>query len=83
MSNCTYYFYDHGILRFTGEDEAIERAIRNHDHNTFMKYYRKYEGNGMLPRYASYYLNDKMYVDIDMTDEMEFSLVSDSESEWG
>ena len=81
--NSIYSFYDHGVLRFNGEADAIEKAIMEHDHDTFMKYYRKYEGNGMLPRFASCFFENTMIFDVDMTDECAFNLVSESEYEWG
>lgn len=37
-----YYWYDHLVLRDNGDAEKVQKAIKEHDFDTFMKFYDKY-----------------------------------------
>lgn len=39
----TYYWYDHMLLRENGDAEKVQKAIREHDFETFMSFYHKYQ----------------------------------------
>ena len=41
----TYYWYDHLFLRTNGDAEKVQKAIKEHDFETFMFYYDKYQTN--------------------------------------
>ncbi len=42
MKSVIYFWYDHLLLRETGEAEIVTKAIEQHDFDTFKKIFGKY-----------------------------------------
>ena len=76
-----YNWYDHGILRETGEAEAVENAIETHDFNAFFSIRDRYpntEDYCFFPAYA-WEGNEK----VDITTPEGFARITHSEYECG
>ena len=43
MTHVAYYWYDHLLLRENGDAEKVQKAIKEHDFETFMSFYHKYQ----------------------------------------
>ena len=90
-----YYWYDHLVLRDNGDAKIITEAIIKGDFETFCriknkyptkKYYHKEFGECDLvyfPNYASIFYNDEIIGKIDITTELGFSFITESEFECG
>ena len=85
-----YYWYDHLLLRENGDAEKVQKAIKEHDFDTFMKFYLKYtnitsEGEDIVffPEYASIYINDDYVGEYYILSEYGFNQITDSEFECG
>lgn len=92
-----YYWYDHLVLRDNGDAEKIQKAIKEHDFDTFMKYYKKYppfiiedEEFGKceihyFPDTASIFSNktNEIIGMIDITTKEGFDLIDESDYECG
>ena len=79
-----YYWYDHLLLRKTGEAEKVQEVIKNHDYSTFLDYVNKY-GAEYFPQKA-YILSaetDEVLGFLDMAKEEAFRMVMCSEYECG
>lgn len=80
-----YKWYDHGLLRETGEADAVERAIEEHDFEAFTTIRKRYPERDdivFFPRYAVEYINGerKRY---DVTRKSGFNKITESEYECG
>ena len=82
-----YFWYDHCVLRETGEAELVTQAIKNHDFETFTAIRKKYPTRDdvcFFPRYAyDYSSNDKRVKRVDITRKSGFDRVTRSEYECG
>ena len=83
-----YYWYDHLILRKTGEDKIVEKAIKEHDFDTFVEFRMKYPNEPdcvFFPDTAYVYdleLNDFVGV-VDITTPENFACIDDQDYECG
>ena len=82
MPKVVYYWYDHLLLRASGEAEIVQRAILNHDYKTFMEYYKKY-GKEYLPEYATIHYEDGKVSRLEILTEENFNKITHSEFECG
>lgn len=84
-----YYWYDHLILRETGEADVVQRAIEQHDYETFceicQKYMRTKNGEIFFPRTAMIWDDKKQdFVgEIDITTPEGFNQIDSSDYECG
>ena len=83
-----YYWYDHLLLRETGEAEIVTKAIEQHDFYTFKKIFDKYPATKncvYFPTTAMVFDDDKDdFVDeIDITTPDGFAKIDASEYECG
>ena len=90
MTHVTYYWYDHLLLRENGDAEKVQKAIREHDFDTFMSFYHKYqnitsEGEEIIffPEYARIYINNDYVGEYYILSEYGFNQITDSEFECG
>ena len=92
----TYYWYDHMLLRENGDAAKVQKAIREHDFETFMSLYHKYqninsEGEDIIffPNHATMWQYDEILGEdepigeVDITTRGGFEMITDSEYECG
>jgi len=82
-----YFWYDHYVLRATGEAEQVAQAVAAHDFAAFKRIRDKYEPNEhgwkYFPNAASVW-NGRDYVGtIDVMNPAGFALITDSQYECG
>lgn len=91
-SYCIYYFYDHLLLRRTGEAEKVIEAVRNKDFKTFKeifdKYppYKAYDGveEIFFPTTANLRTADGEFIkEVDITTPEGFAMIDEAEYECG
>ena len=80
-----YYWFDYGILRFTGEAAIVEQAIAEKDYDKFMEYYNKYNSSGscFFPSTAILYKDGIELGTIAINNPVGFSMITYSEFECG
>ena len=85
-----YYWYDHLMLRENGDAEKVQKAIEEHDFDTFMKFYLKYtnitsDGEDIVffPKYATIWKYDEPIGEVNITTRGGFEMITDSEYECG
>ena len=87
-----YVYYDHLILRRTGETKVVEKAIRNHDFDTFMKLYNKYPPYVSRDGASEVFFPDVAYIknmdgetigELDITTPEGFNQIDDVDYECG
>lgn len=86
MANIIYFWYDHGVLRKTGEADAVQAAIKRKDFATFDKIRRKYpERNDVVffPEYAVQFCASGKTRKINITTQAGFERITSSEYENG
>ena len=87
--NIIYYWYDHLILRDTGEAALVQAAIEQHDYEAFCKFCQKYpktrSGNIFFPKTALIWDNKKhdFVGEVDITTPEGFSKIDSSDYECG
>lgn len=82
----SYYWYDHCILRTTGEANIVQKAIEEHNYDSFMKIYNKYKDKTILyfPETATIYDDEDNFIGtINILNEQNFKLIDYSEYECG
>lgn len=84
----TYYWYDHLLLRENGDAEKVQKAIKEHDFETFMFYYNKYQTNRkddliFFPKLAHIWENDDCIGQFCVLTKGGFNKITDSEFECG
>lgn len=79
-----YYWYDHLVLRKTGEAKLVEKAFQEKDYETFMNFVNKY-GSEYFPQEATIFSTetDEILGYLDMSKEEAFRMVNCSEFECG
>lgn len=79
-----YFWYDHLLLRSNGEAEKVEKAIKEKDFDTFMRFKKKY-GESYLPNYAWAFADDDDMdgTEIDIRIRENFERIDSSEYECG
>ena len=87
MKEIIYYWWDHLILRNTGEADIVEKAIKEHDFDTFMRIKKEYDRNEcgwcFFPDFAIVYDGSNRTGEIDITIPENFSKITYSEYECG
>lgn len=87
MKEIIYFWYDHLLLRETGEADIVEKAIKKHDFDTFMRIKEKYDRNEQgwcfFPDFAAVYDGSNRLGEIDITDPENFAKITYSEYECG
>ena len=84
MRNCSvwYYWYDHLLLRETGEADIVEKAIKEKDYDTFAEMRKKY-GETFFPSTASVWDGNTRIGYLDITTPETFNMINHSEYECG
>ena len=78
-----YEWYDHLLLRENGDAEKVEKAIKEHDFDTFKKFYDQY-GNRFFPAHATIYDSDDEWIgEVFVNTRGGFNMITDSEYECG
>ena len=79
-----YYWYDHLVLRANGDAEKVTQAIKDHDYKTFMYFVNKY-GAEYFPQEATIFSDETNEIIgfLDMSKEIAFRMVTDSDYECG
>lgn len=81
--NMVYYFwYDHMVLRNTGEAEIVKEAIKAHDFDTFCKIKEKYPDTEDICYFPPYAFDDNGEK-VDITTPEGFCKIEGSEYECG
>lgn len=88
MKSVIYYWYDHLLLRKTGEAEIVTKAIKQHDFETFKKIFDKYPATKdcvYFPATAMVWDDDAddFVYEIDITTQEGFAQIDGSEYECG
>lgn len=84
-----YFWYDHLLLRKTGEAKTVQEAIRSHDYEAFKRIRDKYEPNpeGLcyFPATACVYDegSEELVGEIDIMTPDGFAQITDSDYECG
>ena len=87
-----YYFFDHLLLRRTGEAKQVLEAVKNKDFDTFKKIFDKYppyiSSDGIedvfFPHEASMFDKDDNFIGyVDVTTLEGFNLIDEVEYECG
>ena len=83
-----YFWYDHLVLRETGEAEIVQKAIEQHDFDTFKKIFDKYPATKdciYFPTTAMVWSDsaDDFVDEIDITTPDGFALIDGSDYECG
>lgn len=76
-----YYWYDHCVLRETGEAELVQKAIEAHDFNAFCAIRNKYPDTEDCCYFPKYAWNENKKVNIMTPDG--FAKITNSEYECG
>ncbi len=84
----TYYWYDHMLLRENGDAAKVQKAIKEHDFETFMNFFNEYNANAedgivFFPEYATMWQYDEPIGEVDITTRGGFEMITDSEYECG
>ena len=77
-----YFWYDHMVLRNTGEAEIVEEAIKTHDFDTFCKIKERYPDTDDVCFFPAYAMDDNGEK-VDITTRDGFNLINRSEYECG
>lgn len=77
-----YVWYDHGLLRNTGEADTVEKAIKAHDFETFCKIRDKYPDGKDYCFFPTYAWDDDNN-EVDITTPEGFATITHSEYECG
>lgn len=82
-----YFWYDHCVLRNTGEAELVTKAVADHDFDAFVRIRDKYEPNEhgwkYFPNAASVW-NGRDYVGtLDIMNPAGFALITEAQYECG
>ena len=83
MNRVIYFWYDHLVLRNTGEAATVKEAILSHDYETFQKFYKKYG--------ASFFPGEALIIDdddevtgyVNILSPETFAQITDTEYECG
>lgn len=86
----TYYWYDHMLLRENGDAVKVQKAIKEHDFETFISFYYKYQNISteeddivFFPSYATMWQYDEPIGEVNVTTRGGFEMITDSEYECG
>ena len=77
-----YYWYDHLLLRETGEADIVEKAIKEKDFKTFDAMRKKY-GEFFFPPTASIRDGYEIIGEVDITTPQGFNMIDYSDFECG
>lgn len=77
-----YVWYDHLLLRETGEADIVEKAIKEKDFKTFDTIRKKY-GDEFFPATASIMDSSEIIGEVDITTPQGFNMIDYSEFECG